>query len=87
VYVTSATADLSSATPVIPTLAFGAASGYAAVTPGTYRVRVTPVGVPSTVLLDSGSLTVGSGSVRTLLLTDAPGGGLPTTLSIIADAN
>jgi hypothetical protein len=87
VYVTTPTADLSTATPVAPTLAFGTVSAYATIAPGTYRVRVTPVGVPGTVLLDSGSLTVGSGSVRTLLLTDAPGGGLPSTLSVIADVN
>ena len=87
VYVTGPNGDLSTATPVAPTLAFGAASPYATLAPGTYRVRVTPVGIPSTVLLDSGTITVSSGSVRSLLLTDAPGGGFPTTLSIVADAN
>jgi Domain of unknown function (DUF4397) len=87
VYVTAPTTDLSSVSPVIPILVFAASSDYAAVTPGTYRVRITRVGAPGTVLVDSGNLTVVSGSVRTLLLTDAPGGGLPTALSIIADAN
>jgi hypothetical protein len=87
VYVTSGTADLSSATPVVPILDFGAASSYVAVAPGTYRVRVTPVGNPSTILLDTGNLTLGAGTVRTLLVTDAPGGGLPTMLSIVSDAN
>jgi hypothetical protein len=86
VYLIGPTGDPISATPIL-TLAFGAASPYATVAPGTYRIRVTPAGVPSSVLLDSGSFTVASGSVRTLLLTDAPGGGLPSTLSIIADAN
>jgi FtsP/CotA-like multicopper oxidase with cupredoxin domain len=87
VYLTSPTADLSSATPIIPTLAFGAVSPYVAVAPGTFRIRVTPAGIPSTVLLDSGNLTLTSGAVRTLLVTDSPGGGLPTILSIISDAN
>ena len=86
VYLLGPTGDPISATPIL-TLAFGAASPYAVVAPGTYRIRVTPAGVPSIVLLDSGSFTAASGSVRTLLLTDAPGGGLPSTLSIIADAN
>jgi hypothetical protein len=86
-YVTSSTADLSSATPVVPTLSFGSASAYLTVAPGTYRIRVTPAGSPSTVLLDTGSTTLSAGSVRTLLVTDAPGGGLPTTLSIVSDAN
>ena len=86
-YITSPTSDLSSATPAVPTLAFGAASPYVTVAPGTYRFRVTPAGTPSTVLLDTGNITVAAGSVRTLLVTDAPGGGLPTTLSIVADTN
>ena len=86
-YITSPTADLSSATPAVPTLAFGAASPYVAVAPGTYRIRITPAGNPSTTLLDTGNITVTAGSVRTLLVTDAPGGGLPTTLSVITDAN
>jgi hypothetical protein len=87
VYVTSPTSDLASATPVVSVLAFGAASPYVTVAPGTYRIRLTPAGAPGTVLLDSGSITVGGGSVRTLLLTDAPGGGPPTTLSIVPDVN
>ena len=88
VYVTTSTGgDLSSATPVVPTLSFGAASPYVTLSPGTYRIRVTPAGNPSNVLLDTGNVTVAPGTVRTLLVTDAPGGGLPTTLSIVADAN
>lgn len=86
-YVTAPTADLSSATPAVPTLSFAAASPYVAVSPGTYRVRITPSGNPSTTLLDTGNITLSAGSVRTLLVTDAPGGGLPTTLSVISDAN
>ena len=87
VYVTSGATDLTSATPVVPTLAFGSASSYVALTPGTYRVRVTPADNPGTVLLDTGTLTLGAGTVRTLLVTDAPGGGLPPALSVVSDAN
>lgn len=87
VFVTTPTADLGSATPIAPALDFGLASGYISVPPGTYRVRVTLAGSPGQVLLDTGGVTVGSGAVRTLFLTDAPGGGLPTTLSVLADAN
>jgi hypothetical protein len=86
-YLTPPSADLSSATPAVPTLSFGAASPYVAVAPGTYRIRITPAGIPSTTLIDAGNVTLSAGSVRTLLITDAPGGGLPTNLSIIADAN
>lgn len=87
VYVTSPTAELSTSTPVVAGLPFGTASAYVTIAPGTYRVRVTPVGTPGTVLLDSGNLTLAGGTVRSLLLTDALGGGLPTSLSIVSDAN
>jgi hypothetical protein len=87
VFVTAPDADLSTATPAIPNLQFGAASAYVNVPPGSYRVRVTRAGNTSDVLLDTGGVSVGSGSVRSLVLTDSPGGGLPTTMSIISDAN
>jgi len=87
VYVTPPAADLAAATPVIPLLPFGLASDYVAVTPGTYRIRVTAPGNTSSVLLDMGNVTLTSGTVRTLMMTDALGGGLPTNLSIVADTN
>jgi hypothetical protein len=87
VYVTSPTADLASATPVFSTLPFGLASQYVTLPPGTYRVRVTRAGSPGEVLLDTGGVAVGGGAVRTWVLTDAPTGGLPTSLSILSDAN
>ena len=86
VYVTAPDANLASATPIVPSLPFGTASNYLNLAPGTYRVRVTPAGNAGQVLLDSGNLSIGSGSVRSLILTDSPGGGLPTTLSIVSDA-
>jgi len=87
VYVTAPDADLATATASVPTLPFGNASSYLNLAPGTYRVRVTPAGNPGLVLLDSGNLSIGSGSVRSLMLTDSPGGGLPTTLSIVSDGS
>ena len=42
---------------------------------------------PSTVLLDTGNFVVTDGTARTLLVTDALGGGVPTTLSILSDTN
>lgn len=87
VYVTPPDAELGSATPIIASLPFGTASSYLNFAPGNYRVRVTPAGNPAQVLLDSGNLTIGSGSVRSLMLTDSPGGGLPTTLSVVFDAS
>jgi hypothetical protein len=43
------------------------------------------VGAPSEILADLLNVVLGSRSVQTLLVTDAPGGGLPTTLSVIVD--
>lgn len=85
VYVTGPTADISSATPVVPAIEFGSASPYVVVAPGTYRIRITQAGSPSTVIVDTGNTALSAGSVRTLLVTDAPGGGLPTTLSVVTD--
>ena len=86
VYVTAANGDITTATPVVPSLNFGTASDYLQVAPGTYRIRVTRAGSPSEIVVDLGSVTLGAGSVRTFLVTDAPAGGLPTTLSVISDA-
>jgi hypothetical protein len=86
VYLTTPTGELDFATPFITILEFAAASPYVRIPPGTYRVRVTPTGVPNRVIVDD-RLTVSAGSVRTLLLTDAPSGGLPTTLWIVSDRN
>ena len=85
VYVTSGTADLTSATPVVPSLSFASASPYVGVSGGTYRIRITQAGSPSNVLVDVSNAALGGGTVKTLLITDASGGGLPSVLSIIAD--
>jgi len=86
VYVTAPDADLTSATPSVPLLPFGVASDYVTRTPGTYRIRFTRAGSPNEVLLDTGGVTFAAGSVRSLVLTDSPGGGLPTMMSNISDA-
>src|SRR5688500_17258252 len=72
VYVTAPDVDLAATTPTVAALPFGTASSYLNLAPGTFRVRVTPVGNPAQVLLDSGSLPIGAGSVRSLILTDSP---------------
>ena len=87
VYVTAPNEDLTAATPSVPLLPFGIASDYVTRAPGSYRIRVTRAGSPNEVLLDTGGLTFSAGSVRSLVLTDSPGGGLPTTMSNISDAN
>ena len=64
VYVTSPTGDLASATPVVPTLAFGAASPYVMVTPGTFRADfkvIDKVTVPNQPARTDVSLVVEAG--------------------------
>jgi hypothetical protein len=85
VYLTAANGDITSTSPSIPTVLFGTASDYLQVAPGSYRVRVTRAGNSGDVLVELATLTVGAGTVRTLLVTDAPSGGFPTNLSVITD--
>ena len=86
VYVTAPGADLQSATPALTSVPFGAASDYLTVPAGDYQVRVTPAG-SKTVAIDSGSLTLAAGQVRTVIAVDNPGGGAPFDFLMLADLN
>ena len=61
VYVTAVGAALSSSTP-LGTIAYEGAIGPTVVPSGTYQIRVTPAGSTSTVLFDSGAVTLPDGS-------------------------
>ncbi len=86
IYVTAPGADLEAATPVLTNVAFGDVADYLEVPAGEYQVRVTPAGT-KTVAIDSGALTLESGQVRTAIAVDAPGGGAPFDLLVLADSN
>jgi hypothetical protein len=86
VYVTAPGADLEAATPVLTGVAFGDVADYLEVPAGEYQVRVTPAGT-KTVAIDSGPLTLESGHVRTAIAVDAPGGGAPFDMLLVADLN
>jgi hypothetical protein len=86
VYVTAPGADLASATPALSGVSFGAVSQYLDVAAGTYQVRVTLAGT-KTVAIDSGSLTLSGGQVRTAIALDAEGGGPPFGLLLLQDLN
>jgi Domain of unknown function (DUF4397) len=86
VYVTAPEADLDAATPVLTNVAFGDVGAYLEVPAGDYQVRVTPAGT-KIVVIDSGALTLASGQVRTAIAVDAPGGGAPFDLLVLADLN
>jgi hypothetical protein len=86
VYVTAPGADLEAATPVLTGVEFGDVADYLEVPAGDYQVRVTPAGT-KVVAIDSGTLTLVSGQVRTAIAVDAPGGGAPFDLLVLADLN
>lgn len=58
---------------------FKAASDYLAVPAGSYQVYITPTG-SKTVALDSGSLPLTAGQIRTAVALDATGGGTLTAI-------
>jgi hypothetical protein len=86
IYVTAPGADLEAAVPVLTGVAFGDVADYLEVPAGDYQVRVTPAGT-KVVAIDSGALTLESGQVRTAIAVDAPGGGAPFDILLLADLN
>ena len=86
IYVTAPGADLATGTPVLTNVVFGQVADYLEAPAGTYQVRVTPAG-SKTVVIDSGTLTLVSGQVRTAIAVDAAGGGAPFDLLLLEDVN
>lgn len=81
-YVT--TTDSTLATPTATHVGFESGSVYVNVPAGTVRVRITTAGT-TTVLLDIDAGTLTPGQVRTILLVDASGGGLPVSWLAVPD--
>lgn len=86
VYVTAPGADLATATPTLSNVSFGVASGYLSVPAGAYQIRVTPTGTKD-VVIDSGSVTLTAGQIRTVIATDNTSGGAPFGAIVLADRN
>jgi hypothetical protein len=86
IYVTAPGADLAGETPALTNVAFGDVADYIEAPAGDYQVRVTPTGT-QTVVIDSGTLTLTSGQVRTAVAVDATGGGGPFDLLLLSDLN
>jgi hypothetical protein len=85
VYATAPGADINAATPVLTNVGFRAVSDYLSVPAGTYQLRVTPTGT-KTVAIDA-TVTLTAGQIRTVVATDAPGGGAPLAPVVLADKN
>ena len=86
IYVTAPGADLETTIPLLASVEFGDVADYIEAPAGDYQVRVTPAGT-KTVVIDSGTLTLSSGQVRTAIAVDAAGGGAPFDLLVLDDLN
>jgi hypothetical protein len=86
IYVEAPGTDIKTVTPTLTNVAFKAASTYLSVPTGSYEVFITPTGT-KTVALDSGSLALSAGQIRTAVALDAPRGGTPLTAIVLSDLN
>ena len=59
---------------------------YFVVPAGDYQIRITPFD-SDVVAIDSGTLTLGAGQVRTAIAVDAVGGGEPREIFMLEDLN
>jgi hypothetical protein len=83
-YITAPFADLTSVTPTVAGLTFGSETSYRVLPSGSYQVRLTTAGT-KTVVVDSGSLALSTSDVRTFVVLDAVGGGLPLGATLLRD--
>lgn len=86
IYVTAPGADIATLSPTLTGVPFKGASNYLEVAAGSYRVRITPAGT-KTVAIDTGTLTLAAGQVRTAIAVEAQGGGAPLSALLLPDRN
>ena len=86
IYVTAPGADITAVTPTLTNVPFKTASAYLSVDAGSYEIRVTPTGT-KTVVIDSGTVTLTAGQIRTVIATDSVGGGAPFSAIVLNDLN
>ena len=86
IYITAPGADLETTIPLLVGVEFGDVADYIEAPAGDYQVRVTSAGT-KTVVIDSGTLTLSSGQVRTAIAVEAVGGGAPFDLLVLEDLN
>jgi Domain of unknown function (DUF4397) len=89
VYLVAPGTDITTVSPTVTSLAYQVATSYQSLTAGSYEVFVTPTGSKAK-LLDSGTLTLTAGQIRTGVILDDPGGGtitFPGVFVVLADLN
>jgi hypothetical protein len=84
-YLTAPLADLTAATPTVTGTTFGTGTSYQVLPSGSYQVRLTTAGT-KTVVVDSGTLILSGADVRTIVVVEKAGGGLPLQATIVPDA-
>ena len=84
IYVTAPDADITAAEPAFEAVPFKAETGFVSLTPGNYRLRITPAGT-KTVAIDSGTLSLAGGGIYTAVARDAEGGGAPLGAIVMDD--
>jgi hypothetical protein len=87
VYIVQPGTNITTVSPTLPSVALQAAAAYLSVDPGTYEVVVTPAGNNLTIDIDVPNFTVDAGQIRSAVALDAPGGGAPFQLLVLADKN
>jgi Domain of unknown function (DUF4397) len=90
VFVTAPGADLATATPVAPNLAYQRASAYFSVAAGTYRVRAVPAGTApadraANVVIDLNNIALAAGAARTIVTADNNIGDTPLRAFLLTD--
>ena len=79
VYIVTPGTDLNTVSPTLSNLAFGSVAGYQSLAVGSYEIVLTSVGQKQKAI-DTGSLTLSSGQVRTLVGINSQSGGFFYTL-------
>jgi hypothetical protein len=79
VYIVTAGTDLNTVSPTLSNLAFGSAASYQSLAAGSYEVTLTAAG-QKLKAIDTGSISLSSGQVRTLVATNSQSGGFSYTL-------
>jgi hypothetical protein len=83
-YITAPATDITTVTPNFSNVAFKANTGYVQVPAGSYRVRITPAG-SKTVAIDTGTVVLNSGDIRTGIAVGDPGVSRPLTALLLSD--
>lgn len=86
IYVVAPGTDITDLSPTVNNVAFGTATSYLTVPAGSYQVLITPTGTKD-IAIDTGSIPLSDGQIRTGIALDASGGGAPFSALLLKDLN